>query len=49
MDWNLHTIWRFIVEITILTVGIYYAIKFIRGMRGRADGPWSLDSRSSWA
>ena len=34
MDWNLHTIWRFIVEITILTVGIYYAIKFIRGMRG---------------
>lgn len=34
MDWNLHNIWRFLVEITILTVGIYYAIKFIRGMRG---------------
>ncbi|MBI4661516.1 MAG: TIGR00159 family protein [Verrucomicrobia bacterium] len=34
MVWNLHTIWRFVVEIAILTVGIYYAIMFIRGLRG---------------
>jgi diadenylate cyclase len=34
VDWNLHTIWRFIVEIAILTVGIYYAIMYMRGTRG---------------
>lgn len=33
MDWSLHTIWRFIVEITILTVGFYYAFIFMRGTR----------------
>lgn len=34
MELSLHTIWRFIVEVTILTVGIYYAIMFMRGTRG---------------
>lgn len=34
MDWNLQTIWRFIVEIAILTVGIYYALVSMRGTRG---------------
>lgn len=34
MDWNLQTVWRFVVEIVILTVGFYYAFIFIRGTRG---------------
>lgn len=34
MDWNLQSFWRFVVEITILTVTFYYAIMFIRGTRG---------------
>jgi len=34
VDWNLHTIWRFILEIAILAVGIYYAIMYMRGTRG---------------
>ena len=35
MTWQeLHTIWRPVVEILILTVGIYYVLRFIRGTRG---------------
>ncbi len=34
MDWSLQAIWRFVVEITILTVGIYYAFTFVRSSRG---------------
>ncbi len=34
MDWNLQTIWRCVVEITILAVGFYYAFIFMRGTRG---------------
>ena len=34
MHWNLQAIWRFVVEITILTVGFYYAFIFMRGTRG---------------
>lgn len=34
MDWTLQSLWRFVVEITILTVTFYYAIMFIRGTRG---------------
>lgn len=34
MEWNIHTIWRFVVEICILTTGFYYAFIFIRGTRG---------------
>jgi diadenylate cyclase len=32
--WNLQTFWRFVVEIGILTIGIYYALIFMRGKRG---------------
>ena len=33
--WQLtQTVWRPVVEIFILTVGIYYALRFIRGTRG---------------
>ncbi len=31
---TLQTIWRPVVEIVILTVGIYYTLRFIRGTRG---------------
>jgi diadenylate cyclase len=34
VDWNLQSLWRFVVEITILTVTFYYAVMFIRGTRG---------------
>ena len=34
MDWSIQSIWRFVVEITILTVTFYYAFMFIRGTRG---------------
>jgi diadenylate cyclase len=34
VDWNLPTTWRFVVEVTILTVGFYYAFIFLRGTRG---------------
>jgi diadenylate cyclase len=35
MSWQeLQTVWRPIVEIMILTVGIYYVLRFIRGTRG---------------
>jgi diadenylate cyclase len=34
VDWNLQTIWRFVIEIAILTVGFYYAFIFMRGTRG---------------
>src|SRR5882762_1863488 len=36
MPWNWDTIanWRTLLEILILTVGIYYAFRFIRGTRG---------------
>ena len=34
MDWNLHVIWRFFLEITTLAVGIYYAFMYMRGTRG---------------
>ena len=34
MEWNLQSLWRFVVEITILTVTLYYAFMFIRGTRG---------------
>lgn len=34
MDWSLHTVWRFVVEIAILTIGLYYAFIFMRGTRG---------------
>lgn len=34
MEWNLQALWRFVVEITILTVTFYYAFMFIRGTRG---------------
>ncbi|MBM3835830.1 MAG: TIGR00159 family protein [Verrucomicrobia bacterium] len=33
MEWSLQTVWRFMVEITILTVGFYYAFIFMRGTR----------------
>lgn len=31
---NLQAVWRPVLEILILTVGIYYALRFIRGTRG---------------
>jgi diadenylate cyclase len=31
---NLQLVWRPVVEILILTVGLYYALRFIRGTRG---------------
>ena len=34
MDWDIQSIWRFFVEITILAVGFYYAFLFLRRMRG---------------
>jgi diadenylate cyclase len=34
VDWSLQNLWRFVVEITILTVTFYYAFMFIRGTRG---------------
>lgn len=36
VDWTLQAIdiWRFIVEISILTIGFYYAFMFMRGTRG---------------
>lgn len=34
MEWSLQSLWRFVVEITILTVTLYYAFMFIRGTRG---------------
>lgn len=35
MTWNqLHEVWRPVVEIVILTVAIYYALRFLRGTRG---------------
>ena len=34
MEWTLQSLWRFVVEITILTVTFYYAFMFIRGTRG---------------
>ena len=33
-DLNIHNIWRPALEILILTVGIYYVFRFIRGTRG---------------
>jgi diadenylate cyclase len=33
MTWNIHELWRYALEILILTVGIYYAFHFIRGTR----------------
>ena len=34
MTWNIHDLWRYALEILILTVVIYYALRFIRGTRG---------------
>jgi diadenylate cyclase len=34
VEWTLQSLWRFVVEITILTVTFYYAFMFIRGTRG---------------
>lgn len=36
VDWffELEIVWRFVVEITILAVGFYYAFMFMRGTRG---------------
>ena len=34
MTWNIQDLWRYALEILILTVGIYYALRFIRGTRG---------------
>jgi diadenylate cyclase len=34
VEWSLQSLWRFVVEITILTVTFYYAFMFIRGTRG---------------
>jgi diadenylate cyclase len=35
MNWHeLHNVWRPVVEILILTVGIYHVLRFIRGTRG---------------
>jgi diadenylate cyclase len=34
VDWHLDTIWRYVVEIAILTVGFYYMFLFMRGTRG---------------
>ena len=34
MEWNIHTVWRFVVEVTILTVAFYYTFMFLRGTRG---------------
>ena len=33
MTWDIHDLWRYALEIIILTVGIYYALRFIRGTR----------------
>ena len=33
--WDIaQTVWRPVLEILILTVGIYYAFRFVRGTRG---------------
>jgi diadenylate cyclase len=32
--WDIHDLWRYALEILILTVGIYYAFRFVRGTRG---------------
>jgi diadenylate cyclase len=34
VDWNFHIAWRFVVEITILTVACYYTFLAMRGTRG---------------
>ena len=34
MSWHIQDLWRPALEILILTVGIYYAFRFIRGTRG---------------
>jgi diadenylate cyclase len=34
VEWSFQYLWRFVVEITILTVTFYYAFMFIRGTRG---------------
>jgi diadenylate cyclase len=34
MTWNLEDIWRPALEVLILTIGIYYVFRFIRGTRG---------------
>jgi diadenylate cyclase len=34
VEWTFQNLWRFVVEITILTVTFYYAFMFIRGTRG---------------
>ncbi len=31
---QIHAVWRPVVEIMILTIGIYWALRFIRGTRG---------------
>jgi diadenylate cyclase len=34
MDWNFQVIWRFVVEMTVLTVALYYILMGVRGSRG---------------
>jgi diadenylate cyclase len=36
MDWTFQAIWRFVVEITVLSIGFYYAFLYMRGTRGAA-------------
>jgi diadenylate cyclase len=33
MTWNIHELWRYALEILILTVVIYYGLRFIKGTR----------------
>ena len=34
MPWTIDILWRFVVEIAVLSVGFYYAFLFMRGTRG---------------
>ncbi|MCI0541358.1 MAG: diadenylate cyclase CdaA [Verrucomicrobiales bacterium] len=34
MQWNIHTVWRFVVEVSTLAIVLYYTFMFLRGTRG---------------
>lgn len=33
MEWNIHTFWRFVVEVSTLAIVLYYTFMFLRGTR----------------
>jgi diadenylate cyclase len=34
MEWNIHTFWRFVAEVSTLAIVLYYTFMFLRGTRG---------------